>query len=302
MKSANTLRHALFQAQANDIDRLDAQMLLLHTLGRSPHDRAWLMAHDTDAISPVVLTAFQRACDRRAGGEPLAYITGYQAFFGLDLAVDTRVLIPRPDTETLVEWALELLEQWHLPAHEPAPAPTPAPATPRAVLDLGTGSGAIALAIKATRPDVHVAALDYSTDALAVARANAERLHLAVQFSQGSWLKNVCGQFDLIVSNPPYIADGDEHLSALRHEPAQALSSGAQGLDDIGQIVTQAPAHLRPGGWLLLEHGYNQAPAVRSLLSGAGFVSVASRCDIAGIERCSGGQWPHQPQSIHTAD
>ena len=274
-----TLTQALLQAQSQGLDRLDAQLLLLHALGKSPQERAWLLAHDTDELPPGAQAALDARVQRRAAGEPLAYITGHQEFFGLDLQVDARVLVPRPDTETLVEWALDALQ-----------APTDAAPT---VLDLGTGSGAIALALKATRPDLRVSAVDYSEDALAVARANAQRLGLEVQFSQGAWfaaLPQPTARFHVIVSNPPYIAAQDGHLVALSHEPLQALASGADGLDDIRQIIVQAPTHLHPGGWLLLEHGYDQAAAVRDLLRDVGFEDVQSRRDLSGIERCSGGR------------
>lgn len=262
------------QALVRGLDRLDAQLLVLHALGRAPHDRAWLLAHDTDPLTAVALAALEQAVQRRAAGEPLAYITGHKEFFGLDLQVDSRVLVPRPDTETIVEWALELL------AGKTAPR----------LVDLGTGSGAIALALQHSRPDAQVQAVDYSADALAVAQANAARLRLRVQFAQGSWLDGVQGRFDLVVANPPYIADRDPHLAALTHEPLQALASGADGLDDIRTIIRQTGEHLLPGGWLLLEHGYDQAPAVRALLAAAGLQKVQSRQDLAGIERCSGGQ------------
>jgi release factor glutamine methyltransferase len=157
-------------------------------------------------------------------------------------------------------------------------------------MDLGTGSGAIALAIKHQRSDVHMEARDFSADALDVARANAQRLNLAIDFSQGSWLEGVTGPFDLIVSNPPYIAFADPHLAALVHEPLEALTSGADGLDDLRAIVQQAPRNLKPGGWLLLEHGYDQAQAVRTLLLAQGFGEVQSRRDLAGQERCSAGR------------
>jgi len=172
----------------------------------------------------------------------------------------------------------------------------PAAATPtQRVLDLGTGSGAIALALKASRPALDVWATDMSPAALAVAQANARRLQLEVTFSQGPWLAALpvgTPLFGGIVSNPPYIADQDPHLAALCHEPTQALTSGADGLDDIRQIISAAPVHLQPGGWLLLEHGYDQAEAVRALLMQSGFTQVQSRRDLAGIERCSGGQKP----------
>jgi release factor glutamine methyltransferase len=191
--------------------------------------------------------------------------------------VDARVLDPRPDTETLVEWALAVL-----------PA-APAPQGLR-ILDLGTGSGAVALALQHKRPDAQVWAVDASQDALAVARANAQDLNLPVQFVLSDWLAAVPGVFDLIVSNPPYVADGDPHLSALTHEPLQALTSGADGLEDIRQIIDQAPSHLAPDGWLLLEHGWDQAESVQALLREGGFVQVQSRKDLAGMDRCTGGQ------------
>jgi release factor glutamine methyltransferase len=230
-----------------------------------------------------VLTLLQAQAARRAGGEPLAYITGHKEFYGLALQVDARVLDPRADTETLVEWALECMDAV-------AVAPT--------LLDLGTGSGAIALALKHNRPQWQVHALDFSEDALTVARANAKQLALAVEFHQGSWLQDLQQSFSIIVSNPPYIAAQDAHLAALTHEPLQALASGDDGLNDIRSIINQAPARLQTGGWLLLEHGYDQAAAVHALLLGAGFIQIQSRLDLAGIARCSGGQWPgisHQP-------
>lgn len=273
MRVDQALRHA----QVLGLDRLDAQLLLLHVLGRAAHDRAWLLAHDTDPLPAAALTALEQAVLRRAAGEPLAYITGHKEFFGLDLQVDRRVLVPRPDTETLVEWALELLP------------------TSGRVIDLGTGSGAIALALQHERPGLNVVAVDYSADALAVAQANAQRLNLNVQFTQGNWLDGVQGAFDAIVSNPPYIASADHHLTALKHEPLQALASGADGLDDIRTIIRQASKHLLPGGWLLLEHGYDQAAAVRSLLADAGLRKAQSRRDLAGIERCSGAQCAQKP-------
>jgi release factor glutamine methyltransferase len=287
---AHTVTQAAAQAINMGLDRLDAQLLLLHVLRKPPSERAWLLAHDTDVLTTAQHTDFMALVQRRAANEPLAYLTGHKEFYGLDLHVDRRVLVPRPDTETLVDWALEILgELTPLSVRaEPVEASTHTPLT---VIDLGTGSGAVALAIKHSRPDVRVHATDFSTDALAVAQANAQRLGLAVEFSQGSWLSDMTDRFHLIVSNPPYIAARDPHLDALTHEPLQALASGSDGLDDIRQIIAQAPAHLHPEGWLLLEHGYDQADAVRDLLSQAGFTHVQSRCDLAGIERCSGGTW-----------
>lgn len=274
-----TLAQALLKAQTLGLERLDAQLLLLHALGKQAIERAWLLAHDTDQLPASAQAYFDACVQRRAAGEPLAYITGHKEFFGLDLQVDQRVLVPRPDTETLVEWTLERLAQ------------ISAGSDPLAVLDLGTGSGAIALALKATRPDVQVSAIDASADALAVARANAQRLKLQVQFAQGSWLDGVTGCYHAIVSNPPYVAAQDRHLEALRHEPMQALTSGVDGLADLRHIINQAPAHLHAAGWLLLEHGHDQAMAVRELLRQAGLVNVQSRRDLSGIERCSGGQY-----------
>ncbi len=275
-----TIASTLRRLQAQGLDRLDAQLLLLHALDRDPHDRAWLLAHDTDPFDASVWQRLKGLAQRRAQGEPVAYLIGHQEFFGLDLIVDPCVLVPRPDTETLVEWALEVL-------------PDPPGAAP-AVLDLGTGSGAIALALKHSRPNLQVSATDFSEEALAVANSNARRLGLAVRFLQGSWfdaLEHGTECFYAIVSNPPYIAAADPHLVALGHEPLQALVGGGDGLDDLRHIISSAVGHLHPGGWLLLEHGYDQAALVRGLLGVAGLTCVQSRRDLGGIERCSAGQW-----------
>ena len=271
-----TLQQALSTALSQGLARIDAQILLLHVLGRAGHDRAWLITHDTDTLPLATAAQFEALCQRRLAGVPVAYLTGSKAFYGLELQVDERVLDPRPDTETLVDWALEVL------AHQPAPR----------VVDLGTGSGAIALALQQQRPDAQVLAVDASTDALIVARSNATHLGLPVHFHHGHWLQGLAGGFDAIVSNPPYIAAADPHLAALTHEPLAALASGADGLDDLRSIIAQAPAHLAPGGWLLLEHGHDQADAVGALLHAAGLEQVQNRKDLAGIVRCSGGQKP----------
>lgn len=263
-------------AHQRGVARIDAQMLLLHVLGQQGAGRAWLITHDSDALDAAQLQAFEALCAQRLDGVPVAYLTGCKEFFGLQLQVDARVLDPRPDTETLVEWVLDV-------AHDVL--------SPR-IADLGTGSGAIALAVQSQRPDAQVLAVDLSADALAVARANAQRLQLPVRFVQSSWLAQIEGVLDVIASNPPYIREDDPHMPALRHEPRQALTSGSDGLDDIRTLVAQAPAHLVPGGWLLLEHGWDQADAVCALLRDAGFAQVHSRQDLAGIARCSGGQWP----------
>ncbi|MGP1630280.1 MAG: peptide chain release factor N(5)-glutamine methyltransferase [Giesbergeria sp.] len=273
---AITVASALSTAQAHGLARIDAQLLLLHLLGREDVGRAWLIAHGDEALEPAQATHFADLCLRRVAGEPVAYLTGHKPFHGLDLHIDKRVLDPRPDTETLVDWALELL------ADQPAPR----------VLDLGTGSGAIALAIAHARPNAKVCAVDASADALDVARANAKRLRLPVGFTLSDWFAHVDGSYQLIVSNPPYIAEADPHLPALRHEPLSALVAGEDGLRDLRSIIDAAPQHLSPGGWLLLEHGWDQAETVQHLLRSAGFAHTQTRNDLAGIGRCSGGQWP----------
>lgn len=286
-----TIKQALQAAQTAEsgqlIDRLDAQLLLLHTLGKNPNERAWLLAHDDDVLSPANLARFQQLSQCRAAGEPLAYIVGFKEFFGLNLMVDSRVLVPRPDTETLVQWSLDVLEQLYQGAEPDFRAQT---------LDLGTGSGAIAIALahslKTAGRLATVSALDASVDALAVAAENARLLRLDVHFAKSHWFEQVSGQHHVIVSNPPYIANADPHLKALVHEPLAALTAGNDGLDDIRQIVSQAPKHLHQGGWLLLEHGYDQADAVCVLLELRGFEQVQSQLDLAGIRRCSGGRWP----------
>lgn len=284
--TSTTLQQALQHAHALGLARLDAQWLLLHTLQKPVSSRAWLLTHDSDAMTAPQSLAYHALLERRIAGEPLAYLVGYKEFFGLNLTVDARVLVPRPDTETLVHWALQVLA---VPGNWTNSGAMD-------VLDLGTGSGAVALAIAhtlRTRSQVaRVLAVDASVQALDVAADNARQLGLPVNFLHSDWLNNVTGQFHLIVSNPPYIAAADPHLAALGHEPLRALVSGADGLDDIRTIIGQARGHLKADGWLLLEHGYDQADAVCNLLEQAGFVGVGSRPDLAGIARCSGGQWP----------
>ena len=259
------------------LPRLECQMMLLHACELPIHDRAWLLAHGEEVLSFETQARYLDFLQRRARLEPLAYITGVKEFFGLQLHIDQRVLDPRPETETLVEWAL----------------PCVADSSKPRIADLGTGSGAIALAIKHSRPDALVTAVDASADAIAVATANANRLELEIVTHVGSWYAPLASQtFDLIVSNPPYVADGDAHLAQLAHEPISALVAGKDGLEDLRQIVAQAVWHLKPGAWLLLEHGFDQAQAVQDILANQGFVSVQSRPDLAGILRCTGGQWP----------
>ena len=268
---------ALADARALGLDLLDAQILLANCLG-SP--RAWLLAHGDAEVQAAQQIAFTGFAERRARGEPLAYLVREKEFHGLVLHVDARVLVPRPETEHLVDWALDLLSQW---SGQGAPR----------VLDLGTGSGAIALATKAARPGAQVSALDASPDALAVARANAERLGLRIEWLLGNWWSAVPSRaFDLAMCNPPYIAAGDPHLQALGHEPRVALTPGGAGLEALLEVIEAAPLHLESGAWLLLEHGASQGDAVRQALSGRGFVEVGSRRDLAGLDRCSGGRRP----------
>lgn len=264
----------LAQGQVWGLPRLEAQILLLLTLGRPLHDRAWLVAHDTDALQADQISSFEALVRRRLQLEPIAYIVGQKEFFGLTLQIDKRVLDPRDDTEILVEWALSCSDSFK---------------TPR-ILDLGTGSGAIALALKSQRPQATVWAVDASSEALSVAQHNASALSLDVSLLESDWLNQVKGEFEVIVSNPPYIEDHDPHLDRLKHEPLKALVSGQNGLEDIQKIIGQAQNHLVPGGWLLIEHGWRQALDVRALLAAAGYQNVQSKLDLAGIERCSGGQ------------
>ena len=273
-----TVRQLLAEAAASSAGRegqRNAELLLQHALGRS---RAWLYAHGNDAIDAETATRFRVLLTRRVAGEPLAYITGHREFWSLDLEVTSDVLIPRPETELLVELALQRMP----------------PGASLRVADLGTGSGAIALAIARERPQARVFAADASAAALALAQRNAERLAIRnTAFGRGDWFGALHNdRFDVIVSNPPYIAANDPHLGQgdLRHEPRAALVSGADGLDAIRTITAGAPAHLLPGGWLLLEHGFDQGPAVRGLLQQSGFVEVFTALDLEQRERVSGGR------------
>ena len=267
-----TVDQLLGEARAAGIERLDAQRLLTHRLGQT---RSWLIAHGDEVLAAVQVADVRAAWLRLADGEPLAHLTGEAGFHGLTLHVNADVLVPRADTEVLVDWALEVLA-----------------GGPAEVLDLGTGSGAIALALAHACPAARLTAIDASPQALAVARANGGRLGLRVEWLESDWWSALGTRgFDLIVSNPPYIAGGDPHLPALRHEPTMALTPGGDGLDAIRQIAAAAPAHLRPGAWLLLEHGHDQADDVQRLLRDAGFGEVATRPDRARRPRCTGGRW-----------
>ena len=272
---AMTVVDTLREAKALGVDRLDAQLLLAHVLART---RSWLVAHDDAVLDDTQRLAVQAALARRAAGEPLAYLVGEKGFYGLVLQVNASVLVPRPDTELLVDWAIELLAKESLGVAEPR------------VVDLGTGSGAIALAVKLAHPAAAVVATDISHEALAVARANAERLGLAVTLREGAWWAALGDQrFHLALSNPPYIAGGDPHLAALRYEPLLALTPGGDGLAALREIVGGAADHVEPGGWVLLEHGHDQALAVAGLLHEHGFSGIQTRRDLGGQARCTGG-------------
>jgi release factor glutamine methyltransferase len=252
----------------------EAEILVAHALQR---DRAWLYAHADDSVTDTDVAAALAFVERRAAGEPVAYLTGHREFWSLDLRITPDVLIPREDTELLVRVVLR-----HCPQSENVE-----------IADLGTGSGAIALAIARERPRSLVIAVDSSAAALDVARANADRLRIGnIEFVRSDWFAALAQrQFDAIVSNPPYIASGDAHLSQgdLRFEPAIALASGSDGLDAIRRIVREAPAHLRAGGMLALEHGFEQGAAVRELLERSGFVEIYTERDLGGRDRVSGG-------------
>lgn len=268
-----TVADALTTARTCGVDRLDAHLLLAHVMKKS---RSWLLANDDAGLNEEQQQSMRSFIDRRASGEPVAYLVGEKEFYGLTLRVSPAVLVPRPDTETLVDWALELMRS--------------SSTLPR-VLDMGTGSGAIALALKHSLPSAHITALDASAEALKVATDNARQLRLDVQFLLSDWWERVMEQrFDLIVSNPPYIAGADAHLAALQHEPQMALTPGGDGLGALRHIVAGAPAHLNNEGWLLLEHGHDQARAVAAMLVEHGFGSVTTRHDLAGNPRCTGGR------------
>lgn len=272
----SSVRDALTAARALGLERLDARLLLGHVLAR---DRTWLIANDDAPLVAEARARFDRLVARRAQGEPLAYLVEAKEFHGLALQVDARVLVPRPDTELLVDWALSLLSGELAGIEHPE------------VVDLGTGSGAVALAVRHAHPTARVVATDASANALEVARANSRRLQLSIETARGSWWQAVAGRrFALALSNPPYIASNDPHLAALHAEPEAALTPGPTGLEALDEIIDAAPAHLVAGGWLLLEHGFDQAEAVGARLRMHGFRLVQTRLDLAGNPRCTGGQ------------
>ena len=282
-----TITTALTEAK-QAVDAIDARVLLQHVL---KVDRAYLIAHSHETFTPDVIERYEQLVARRATGEPIAYIIGQREFYGLTFKVTPAVLIPRPETELLVEQALVRLSEH----------------SPTRVLDLGTGSGAIAIAIARHRPQASIVAVDRSPEALAIARENADILlrdrASAIDFRISDWFSALDAErFDVIVSNPPYVADNDPHLSQgdLRFEPKLALAAGPRGLDFLAHIAREAAPRLAPGGWLLLEHGYDQRDACLALMGENGYVEIACSADIANIPRVTVGQRRNNPLSVHT--
>lgn len=271
--STPTIGEALQEGRSR-IGPAEARLLLRHVLSCAA---VWLETHRDEQLSPGAVDNYRELVGRREAGEPVAYLLGTREFFGREFRVSPAVLIPRPETELLVEVALAKLSLLTAPQ----------------LLDLGTGSGCIAVSLALECPGATVSAVDASRTAIQLAQENAASLGARIAFLHGDWFAPLAGnQFDLIVSNPPYIAAGDGHLGTgdLRFEPATALASGVDGLEDIRRIITAAPGHLRAGGWLLLEHGYDQAAAVADMLSAEGFTSIEQHRDLAGILRVSGGR------------
>ncbi len=266
-----TMGEALAEARAR-IGSAEAKLLLRHVLGCSASEIA---AHPERALDESQASRYADVVARRAAGEPVAYLLGSREFYGREFRVTPAVLIPRPETELLVETALSKVSRGD---------------TPR-ILDLGAGSGCVAITL-ALELGCAVTAVDVSAEALAVARDNAARLGARVNFVKSDWFAAIDGEFDLIVGNPPYVAENDPHLRDLAFEPMTALACGSDGLAAIRRILADAPRHLKPGGWLFLEHGYDQAEALRELLAGAGFVALERHRDLAGIMRVSGGRMP----------
>ena len=277
---------ALDWAKSLGIEAIDRQILLLHCLGQPTHNKAFLISHDLDALTLEQESNYSQLIKRCSAGEPVSYLTGSKEFYGLDFKVTPATLIPRPDTETLVNWALDCMS-----------GDLDISSSPRKILDLGTGSGCIAISLGKSITNAQVWATDLSEIALEVARENAATHRLKIHFCQGSWFdalgkEQSSPSFDLIISNPPYIAELDPHLADLAFEPKSALVSGEAGLDAFKKILSSTHQHLKPGGWLLFEHGYDQGATLRALFEQLGFESVQSRSDLAGICRCTGGKRP----------
>jgi len=278
---------ALDWAKSLGIGVFDRQVIMLHCLGQPTHNKAFLISHDQDILTQPQIADYKALIHRCQRGEPVAYLTGYKEFYGLEFKVTPATLIPRPDTETLVQWAIETVDA---KKHEAVN-----------ILDLGTGSGCIAISLKHARPTAQVWATDLSPQALEVAKVNAGAHTQAdtpnIHFRLGSWFEALEPgenqlKFDLIVSNPPYIAEHDPHLAALQFEPYSALVAGDSGLSAYTQILRSALKYLRPEGWILFEHGYNQGQEIHRLFEQFGFESIQSRNDLAGICRCTGGRGP----------
>jgi release factor glutamine methyltransferase len=250
--------------------RTEARRLLAAALG-APIET--LIARPEQAVDDTAATRFAALCARRARGEPIAYLLGEKEFYGRSFTVSPSVLVPRPETELLVQLVLQRLQDLRAPR----------------VLDLGTGSGCIAITLALECANAHIVAVDRSAAALAIASGNAQRLTAGIEMLRSDWFECVTGRFDVIVANPPYVAAADPHLAALAHEPRDALAAGVDGLDDLRRIVAGAPAHLVPGGWLAVEHGFDQAANVRELFASAGFAGIETHRDLAGVERaCTG--------------
>lgn len=288
----------LTEQAIGDTPKLDAELLLAEVLHCS---RTHLFTWPDQSLSAEQSAQFAQLLNQRLEGQPIAYILGQREFWGLPLNVNASTLIPRPDTEILVEAALEKLRENHSPKTQQAGLTQNNPAC--RVLDLGTGTGAIALALKSERPDCEITGVDFSLEAVQLAQRNADTLTLTVSFLQSDWFNALQGAapFALIVSNPPYIEENDPHLSQgdVRFEPLSALTSGEDGLDDIRMITAQAGAFLQPGGWLIVEHGYNQAAAVQQLFKERGYVQIATRHDYGGNPRITLGQKTAQNGNEH---